>query len=276
MSKKAMALAEEMAAAERKAREEKDAEMAKEQAAANVAAAAAVAATFNSAPAEEAGASAFGADVPEAVDTVFTPSLPDDEVVVEEPLDEEDAKEEEKAKEEEEVKKVEVEAAVEEEEEEEEIDPSDLEIIPPQFVQARSLFVAADITPHADCKLTWTEPDIPGLRAYLVEKMGFGADRVESGAFFLSVSVPCVCGCVWGALLFSTSLTHKLTLPYSLSPIPGINRLTKAQQKKSQQRMDSFFTMKPSTGGPSAGTKRKVDDKGKKGAAKKGSFGKKR
>ena len=70
-------------------------------------------------------------------------------------------------------------------------------------------------------------------------------------------------------------LSHTQTNP-SLFPIPGINRLTKAQQKKSQQRMDSFFTMKPSTGGPSAGTKRKVDDKGKKGAAKKGSFGKKR
>lgn len=125
----------------------------------------------------------------------------------------------------------------EEEEEEEDIDPDDLEIIPPLYIQARSLFLQADVTPAAQVDVKWTEPDIDGLRDYLVNKMGFGADRVQS----------------------------------------GIDRLTKAQQKKSQQRMDSFFTMMPSSSSSSsAGQKRKIDDKSTKKGTKKGSFGKKR
>jgi len=75
------------------------------------------------------------------------------------------------------------------------------------------------------------------LRSYLVDKCGFGTDRVQS----------------------------------------GIDRLIKAQQKKSQQRMDSFFTAMPSSSNSSANsTKRKAEEKNKKGPVKKAAFGKKR
>jgi flap endonuclease-1 len=126
-------------------------------------------------------------------------------------------------------------------EEDDIIDEDDLEIIPPQFQQARVLFVQADVTPHAQCDVKWADPDIEGLTKYLTEKMGFSDVRVKN----------------------------------------GIARLQKAQQKKSQQRMDSFFTMLPSSG-PSAGAKRKAEEaaskaKGSKAAKGKGKFaGKKR
>ena len=32
-----------------------------------------------------------------------------------------------------------------------------------------------------DCDLVWREPDDEGLRAFLVDKMGFSVDRVNSG-----------------------------------------------------------------------------------------------
>jgi flap endonuclease-1 len=52
-------------------------------------------------------------------------------------------------------------------EEEEEIDADDLEIIPPQFQQARGLFITADVTPSSMIELKWTEPDIEGLKDYI-------------------------------------------------------------------------------------------------------------
>lgn len=124
---------------------------------------------------------------------------------------------------------------------EEEIDDDDLEIIPPQYIQARSLFIQADVTPSSQIELKWSEPQIDALREYLVVKCGFNESRVQS----------------------------------------GIDRLVKAQQKKSQQRMDSFFTSKPGSSSVTpSGLKRKADEKGaKKGPAKKvggGAFAKKR
>jgi hypothetical protein len=77
------------------------------------------------------------------------------------------------------------------------------EDVPPLYQQARVLFTHAEVTPGAEVDLKWTAPDEAGLRAFLVERMGFGVDRVAS----------------------------------------GIKRLQEAQQKKSQQRMDRYYTL---------------------------------
>ncbi len=74
----------------------------------------------------------------------------------------------------------------------------DFEIIPPLYVQARSLFVNSDVLNADDIELKWNEPDEDALRAFLVERMGFSVDRVNS----------------------------------------GIKRLKEANQQKSQKRMD--------------------------------------
>lgn len=64
-------------------------------------------------------------------------------------------------------------------EEEEEIAEDDLEIVPPIFEQARSLFVKAPVTAAAECDLKWTGPDAEGLRKFLIDKMCFNAERVN-------------------------------------------------------------------------------------------------
>ena len=122
-------------------------------------------------------------------------------------------------------------------------DGIEYEEVPPLYQQARQLFVNAPVYNADDVELKWTAPDEEGLRTFLVEKMGFNLDRVNS----------------------------------------GIKRLQEAQQKKSQQRMDSFFTavQKPASDSSSGvGAKRKVEDKGSKGkssgSAVKKPFGKKR
>jgi flap endonuclease-1 len=72
------------------------------------------------------------------------------------------------------------------------------EEVPPLFVQARKLFLDAEVLTVQSNDLKWTAPDEDGLRAFLVERMGFNLDRVNG----------------------------------------GIKRLQEAQMKKSQMRMD--------------------------------------
>ena len=64
-------------------------------------------------------------------------------------------------------------------EEEEEIAEDDLEIVPPIYEQARSLFVNAPVHPAAECDLKWTAPDADGLRKFLIDRMCFNAERVN-------------------------------------------------------------------------------------------------
>eukprot|EP01038_Epipyxis_sp_PR26KG_P007205 gene7205-9833_t len=81
------------------------------------------------------------------------------------------------------------------------------ETVPPVYAQARQLFLAAEVLDANDIELKWNEPDEDGLRAFLVDRMGFNVDRVNS----------------------------------------GIKKLKEAQLQKSQKRLDSFFTAIPST-----------------------------
>jgi flap endonuclease-1 len=78
-------------------------------------------------------------------------------------------------------------------------------IIAPLYIHARSLFITSDVTNASEVELKWSEPDEAGLRDYLVTKMGFSLDRVNS----------------------------------------SIKRLQDAQGKKSQKRMDCFFAPIP-------------------------------
>ena len=75
----------------------------------------------------------------------------------------------------------------------------------PRYVWARQLFLEHEVTPAADVQLEWRKPDEAKLREFLIEKMGFNADRVE------------------GAL----------------------KKLVKAQGARTQRRMDSFFKVLP-------------------------------
>ena len=75
----------------------------------------------------------------------------------------------------------------------------------PRYVWARQLFLEHEVTPAADVSLEWRKPDEAKLREFLIEKMGFNADRVE------------------GAL----------------------KKLVKAQGARTQRRMDSFFKVLP-------------------------------
>lgn len=110
------------------------------------------------------------------------------------------------------------------------VNEEDYIIIPPLFAQARELFLNAEVKPAAEVELKWSTPDEEGLRNFLVNKMQFNAERVAN----------------------------------------GIKKLQEAQKNKSQKRMDSFFTVLPSSN-PNAGVKRKVEEtKGKGAAAKKG------
>jgi 5'-3' exonuclease len=60
-------------------------------------------------------------------------------------------------------------------------DDDEYEIIPPLYVQARGLFVVADVHNADDIELKWTEPDEEGLRTFLCDRMGFSVERVNSG-----------------------------------------------------------------------------------------------
>merc|ERR1719399_1728598 len=81
----------------------------------------------------------------------------------------------------------------------------------PRYVWARQLFLEHEVTPAADVSLEWKKPDEARLREFLIEKMGFNADRVE------------------GAL----------------------KKLVKAQGARTQRRMDSFFKGLPPKPGAS-------------------------
>ena len=109
------------------------------------------------------------------------------------------------------------------------VNEDDYIIIPPLFAQARELFLNAEVKPAAEVELKWSTPDEEGLRDFLVNKMQFNAERVAN----------------------------------------GIKKLQEAQKNKSQKRMDSFFTVLPSSN-PNAGVKRKVEEAKGKGANKKG------
>jgi flap endonuclease-1 len=84
------------------------------------------------------------------------------------------------------------------EEEEEEMEYVD---VPACYVQARVLFLRAEVTPAAEVELNWKPPQEEALKKFLCERMGFAEDRVKS----------------------------------------AIQRLMAAQEKKQQMRMDSFF-----------------------------------
>jgi flap endonuclease-1 len=79
-------------------------------------------------------------------------------------------------------------------------DGGEFEIVPPLYEQARRLFLQHEVLAGEDVDLRWTEPDVEGLRAFLVEKFSFNLERVNT----------------------------------------GIKRLQDAQQKKSQKRMDWY------------------------------------
>ncbi|CAM9198052.1 unnamed protein product [Chrysoparadoxa australica] len=107
----------------------------------------------------------------------------------------------------------------------------------PMFVEARRLFVTPEVYPHDHYKLKWSDPDEAGLRAFLVDQMGFNAERVEN----------------------------------------GIKKLKDARGKTSQRRVDSFFTRVPAPPGQEkkrkapegkAGRGKKDAGKGKKDAGK--------
>ena len=82
----------------------------------------------------------------------------------------------------------------------------------PAYVTARALFTDHEVTPASEVELVWGKPDEAALRAFLIEKMGFNADRVE------------------GAL----------------------KKLAAAQGQRTQRRMDSFFKVLPPKPGAQA------------------------
>lgn len=86
-------------------------------------------------------------------------------------------------------------------------DDEKYETVPPLYVQARQLFLQCEVTEGETVELKWSEPDEDGLKAFLVDRMGFNEERV----------------------------------------VNGIKRLKEAQQTKSQKRMDSFFAPVTST-----------------------------
>jgi len=75
----------------------------------------------------------------------------------------------------------------------------------PEYVTARGLFNEHEVTPASNVDLVWGKPDDAALRKFLIEKMGFNADRVEK----------------------------------------ALANLTKAQGQRTQRRMDSFFKVLP-------------------------------
>lgn len=117
------------------------------------------------------------------------------------------------------------------------LEDENFEVVEPLFAQARKLFVNCDVLPAESVELKWNEPDEAGLTSFLVDRMGFNAERVAS----------------------------------------GIKKLKEAQQQKAQKRMDSFFTsmgtVQSSTGKRKA---EEVKGKGGKPDAKKPFFGKKK
>lgn len=85
----------------------------------------------------------------------------------------------------------------------EEEDPGEgFEWVQPTYIRARSLFMDHEVVPASEVELKWVPPQEDALRTYLVERMGFNAERVDT----------------------------------------GIKKLQEAQGKKAQQRMDRYGT----------------------------------
>lgn len=116
----------------------------------------------------------------------------------------------------------------------------DEELVDPLYAQARQLFIQADVLLAESVDLKWLEPDEEGLKAFLVEKMGFNADRVAN----------------------------------------AIKKLKESQPKKAQQRLDSFFKPVVPVSNSDVAKKRKAEpsksDGGKSKSAKGSWAGKKR
>lgn len=112
-------------------------------------------------------------------------------------------------------------------------DPQEQKEFEPVYKQARRFFITPEVTPAAEVELRWTPPDEEGLRAYLVDRMGFNAERVDS----------------------------------------GIRRLRESRKMSSQQRMDSFFKTSGHVVSQTGSSKRKAAaaklKAKKKGAGKK-------
>lgn len=53
--------------------------------------------------------------------------------------------------------------------------------LPPLYAQARQLFTNCEVTAAEEIELKWEAPDEERLTAFLVERMGFSAERVASG-----------------------------------------------------------------------------------------------
>lgn len=79
-----------------------------------------------------------------------------------------------------------------------EIDDGECEMVDPLYKQARKLFIECEVLDADTVELKWTEPKEAELTTFLVDRMGFNAERVAS----------------------------------------GIKRLKEAQQQKAQKRMD--------------------------------------
>eukprot|EP00035_Acanthoeca_spectabilis_P022146 m.442250 g.442250 ORF g.442250 m.442250 type:complete len:378 (+) comp18774_c0_seq1:161-1294(+) len=97
------------------------------------------------------------------------------------------------------------------------------------FARARELFVTPEVTPAAEVDFRWTEPDIDGLVEFMCKKNGFDEKRILSGA----------------------------------------EKLKKARTGKQQGRLDSFFSVLPSSGPKrKAPTKESAKSKKKKVSGK--------
>ncbi len=96
----------------------------------------------------------------------------------------------------------------------------------PAYVEARRLFKTPQVNPGDTQDITWKDPDEEGLRDFLVNKMQFSEDRVNA----------------------------------------GIKKLKDARKAHSQQRLDSYFKVLPSSSTGNAAQKRKLPpSKGKRG-----------
>jgi len=101
-----------------------------------------------------------------------------------------------------------------------------------RFARARELFLKPDVTDKKDLpKFAWNLPKEKELEEFLVERMGFAADRVQT----------------------------------------GVKRLKACKKKGSQKRLDNFFKVMPSPAGKGKGkTKGKGKGKGKLAGKKRG------
>ncbi len=103
----------------------------------------------------------------------------------------------------------------------------------PVYVEARRLFNEHEVLADSEVDLKWKECQADELKKFLVDEMGFNADRVQSSV-------------------------EKLQKAFKASAKP-------------QTRMDSFFSVKPNPNAGAKGGKRKLEnDKGGKGKKGKG------